>query len=86
MRIGEAAMAAGVVAKTLSSYADRDLLPASGRSANGYRSCSPGTSGRPEFIRRGRAASLTLSQAGGILALRNGGAAPCGPEQICSFF
>lgn len=86
MRIGEAAMAAGVVPKTLGSYGDRDLLPASGRSANGCRSCSPGTPGGLEFIRRGRAAGLTLSQARGILALRDTGAASCGPEQICSFF
>lgn len=78
MRIGEAAAAAGVTPKTLRFYEHRGLLPAPGRSANGYRHYPPETLSRLEFIRRGRAAGLTLSQIAGILGLRDTGAPPCG--------
>lgn len=77
MRIGEAAAAAGMTTKTLSFYEEQGLLPAPERAANGYRSYGEEALGRLEFIRRGRAAGLTLVQIRGILALRDRGQAPC---------
>lgn len=78
MRIGEAAAAAGMTTKALRFYEERGLLPAPGRTANGYRHYPPETLGRLDFIRRSRAAGLSLSQIGDILALRDSGGPPCG--------
>lgn len=77
MRIGEAAAAAGMTAKTLRFYEDRGLLPAVDRTPNGYRDYAHETVSRLEFIRRGRTAGLTLAQIGDILSVRDIGQAPC---------
>ncbi|NGN84003.1 heavy metal-responsive transcriptional regulator [Arthrobacter silviterrae] len=77
MRIGETAAAAGLTAKTLRFYEDRGLLPVADRAPNGYRDYTRETVDRLEFIRRGRTAGLTLTQIGGILAVRDAGQAPC---------
>lgn len=77
MRIGETAAAAGMTAKTLRFYEDRGLLPAADRAPNGYRDYAQETVTRLEFIRRGRAAGLTLAQIGSILSVRDIGQAPC---------
>lgn len=77
MRIGEAAAEAGMTPKALRFYEDRGLLPHTGREPNGYRVYGPETVKRLEFIRRGRAAGLTLAQIGGILAVHDRGNAPC---------
>lgn len=77
MRIGEAAAAAGLTAKTLRFYEDRGLLPATDRAPNGYRDYPHETVSRLEFIRRGRTAGLTLAQIGDILSVRDIGQAPC---------
>ncbi|MHA7176904.1 heavy metal-responsive transcriptional regulator [Arthrobacter sp. Sr24] len=77
MRIGEIAAATGLTAKTLRFYEDRGLLPAPDRAPNGYRDYAQESVNRLEFIRRGRAAGLTLSQIGGILAVRDVGQTPC---------
>lgn len=77
MRIGEAAEAAGLTAKTLRFYEDRGLLPEPDRSANGYRDYGTETVTRLEFIRRSRTAGLTLNQISEILRIRDTGQAPC---------
>ncbi|GAB3043400.1 hypoxia response transcriptional regulator [Parafrigoribacterium mesophilum] len=77
MRIGEAAAATGMTAKTLRFYEDRGLLPPARRAANGYRDYGDETVGRLDFIHRGRNAGLTLAQIGGILRVRDAGDAPC---------
>lgn len=77
MRIGEAAAAAGMTAKTLRFYEERSLLSAVDRAPNGYREYSQEIVGRLEFIRRGRTAGLTLDQIGDILSIRDNGQAPC---------
>lgn len=77
MRIGEAATAAGLTTKTLRFYEGRGLLPAVHRASNGYRDYGDETVARLDFIRRGRAAGLTLAQIGDILRVRDAGAAPC---------
>lgn len=77
MRIGEAATAAGMTTKTLRFYEDRGLLPAPTRAGNGYRDYSADAVPRLDFIRRGRATGLTLTQIGDILKVRDAGTAPC---------
>ncbi|ACL42460.1 heavy metal-responsive transcriptional regulator [Pseudarthrobacter chlorophenolicus] len=77
MRIGEAAAAAGMTTKTLRFYEDRGLLPPAHRATNGYRDYGGEAITRLEFIRRGRAAGLTLAQISDILTVRDHGTAPC---------
>lgn len=77
MRIGEAAAAAGMTTKTLRFYEDRGLLPPAERASNGYRDYAGETITRLKFIRRGRAAGLTLAQISDILSIRDHGSAPC---------
>lgn len=77
MRIGEAAAAAGLTAKTLRFYENRGLLPAAERAPNGYRDYAQETVSRLEFIRRGRSAGLSLAQIGDVLSVRDLGQAPC---------
>lgn len=77
MRIGEAAAAAGMTTKTLRFYEDRGLLPPAERASNGYRDYAGEIITRLKFIRRGRAAGLTLAQISDILSIRDHGSAPC---------
>ena len=77
MRIGEVATAAGLTAKTLRFYEDRELLPAAPRTANGYRDYGTETVTRLDFIRRSRSTDLTLAQIRDILSIRDAGQAPC---------
>ena len=77
MLIGEVASAAGMSSKTLRFYEEQGLLPPARRSANGYRQYSDGTLARLDFIARGRAAGLSLSQIRNILAVSEPGDAPC---------
>lgn len=51
MRIGEAAAASGVTAKTVRFYEQVGLLPAPPRTSGGYRDYSDRTVQRPVFIR-----------------------------------
>ena len=77
MRIGELAAAVGTTTKTLRFYEEAGLLRPAGRTAVGYRQYGPGAVGRLDFIRRGRAAGLTLAQIREILDVRDQGQAPC---------
>ena len=77
MLIGEVASAAGMSSKTLRFYEEQGLLPPARRSANGYRQYSGDTLARLDFIARGRAAGLSVSQIRTILAVSEPGDAPC---------
>lgn len=77
MRIGEAAAASGMTTKTLRFYEASGLLPATERATNGYRDYGADIPGRLDFIRRSRAAGLTLAQIRDILEIRDAGEAPC---------
>ena len=59
--IGELAKASGTTAKTVRFYEDQALLPPAARTVSGYRDFSPETIASLDFIRRGRAAGLTLA-------------------------
>jgi MerR family transcriptional regulator, Zn(II)-responsive regulator of zntA len=78
VRIGELAAQAGINAKTLRFYEEKGLLPPPQRTANGYREYEPAVLSRLDFIRRGRAAGLTLAQIRDIIEVRESGDAPCG--------
>ncbi len=77
MLIGELAAVSGTTAKTVRFYEANALLPPAVRTAGGYRDFTPDTLARLDFIRRGRAAGLTLAQIREILQIRDAGRAPC---------
>jgi MerR family transcriptional regulator, Zn(II)-responsive regulator of zntA len=77
VRIGELAAAAGTTTKTLRFYEESGLLPQTERAANGYRDYGPEALSRLDFIRRGRAAGLTLAQIREVIDIRDAGEAPC---------
>ena len=77
VRIGDLAAKAGITTKTLRFYEETGLLPPPDRAANGYRDYSPAFLPRLDFIRRGRAAGLTLAQIRDIIEVRDSGDAPC---------
>ena len=77
MRIGELAAATGTTTKTLRFYEDSGLLQPSGRTATGYRQYTEDGVARLDFIRRGRAAGLTLAQIREVLDVRDQGHTPC---------
>lgn len=78
MQIGELAEAAGTTTKTLRFYEASGLLPPPARTRAGYRDYGEDALARLDFIRRGRAAGLTLAQIRDILTVRDTGHAPCG--------
>ncbi len=77
MLIGEIAQASGTPTKTLRYYEEAGLLPAPERTTGGYRNYAPDTLARLDFIRRSRAAGLTLAQIREVLNIRDTGVAPC---------
>jgi DNA-binding transcriptional MerR regulator len=77
MRIGELAATAGTTTKTLRFYEQLGLLPPTERAANGYRNYGTAALSRLDFIRRGRAAGLTLAQIREVIDIRDAGDAPC---------
>ncbi|MDP9823280.1 heavy metal-responsive transcriptional regulator [Nocardioides massiliensis] len=77
MRIGELAKVTGTTPKTLRFYEGAGLVTPAGRTASGYREFGPDAVDRLAFIRRGRAAGLTLAQIREVIDLRDAGATPC---------
>ena len=77
MLIGALADVTGVPAKTLRYWEAEGLLRAPERTTGGYRNYPADTVSRVAFIRHAQAAGLTLRQIGEIVALRDGGTAPC---------
>jgi MerR family Zn(II)-responsive transcriptional regulator of zntA len=77
MRIGELAEHAGVTTKTIRFYEGRGLVPPPERAANGYREYEPDVVARLAFIRAAQASGLTLREIAQVLAVRDGGDAPC---------
>lgn len=77
MLIGEVASAVGMTPKTLRFYEEQGLLPPAERSPNGYRQYGEDSVARLDFIARGRAAGLSVSQIRNILAVSEPDNAPC---------
>jgi len=81
VRIGELAAATSTTTKTLRFYEASGLLAPTARTTSGYRDYTQDAVARLDFIRRGRAAGLTLAQIREILAVRDAGHAPCSHVQ-----
>lgn len=62
--------------QTLRFYEDSGLLPPAEGASSGYRDYAGETIRRLKFIRRGRAAGLTLAQISDILSIHDHGSAP----------
>lgn len=77
LTIGQAAQAAGLTRKAVRLYEAKGLLPAAERSPAGYRLYSQSDVELLTFIRRARALGLHLDDIGEVLAIRQGGNAPC---------
>ena len=77
LTIGQAAKAAGVTRKAMRVYEAKGLLPVAERTATGYRLYDQCDIDLLIFIRQARALGLHLHDIRNILAIRNGGVAPC---------
>jgi DNA-binding transcriptional MerR regulator len=77
MRIGDVAGRAGVPAKTIRFWEDRQLLPPPARTSAGYRDYDPAILERLAFIQHAQAAGLTLGHIRQVLDIRDGGQPPC---------
>lgn len=78
MRIGEVADQVGVDPPTIRFYESAGVLPEPERTASGYRSYEPTDVDRLRFVVRSRSLDLSLEDIREIIALRDGGVAPCG--------
>lgn len=78
MQIGEVAELVGVDAPTIRFYESVGVLPEPERTASGYRSYEPPDVERLRFVVRARSLDLGLEDIREIVALRDGGEAPCG--------
>jgi DNA-binding transcriptional MerR regulator len=77
MRIGVLAAQAGLTTKTIRFYEDAGLLPEPPRTSAGYRDYPAEATVRLAFVREAQAAGLTLAEIRSVLAIRDGGQAPC---------
>ena len=77
MRIGELASSTGVTTKTIRFWESTGLLADPARSASGYRDYGPEAIDRLEFIRHAQTAGLTLGEIRQVVAISDGGRAPC---------
>ncbi len=77
MLIGELANRSDVPAKTIRYYEELGVLPPPRRTAGGYRDYDDTAVDRLGFVRAAQAAGLTLAQIRDVIALREGGIAPC---------
>ena len=77
MRIGEAAVRAGVSRDTLRYYERTGLLPAPPRGPSGYREYSETVVGRVAFIRSALQFGFSVKQLAGFLRSREAGRPPC---------
>jgi DNA-binding transcriptional MerR regulator len=77
MRSGQLARLTGVSTDTLRHYERLGLLPRPQRTAGNYRAYLPTSQQRVELIQRALAIGFSLSELKTILAIRDGGGAPC---------
>lgn len=77
MRIGELSQRSGVPATALRYYERAGLLDPPHRTASGYRAYGDVALERLAFIRAAQGVGLTLAEIRDIIAIREGGTAPC---------
>ncbi len=76
-QIGLAARELGINPKTIRYYEEIGLIPPAQRTESGYRVYGQADIDRIAFILRARELDFSLDDIGEILALREGGEAPC---------
>jgi len=77
MRIGELAKQSGLAPTALRYYEKAGMLPAPHRTQSGYRAYDANVLPRLAFIRAAQAVGLSLSEIREVIAIRDGGSAPC---------
>ena len=77
MQIKELAALTGVSPKTIRYYESAEILPAPGRSPNGYRSYEPEDVDRVRLVAGARNLDISLAEIKEILDMRDRGDAPC---------
>ena len=78
MLIGEVARSTGLSASAIRFYEKQGIVPPPERSAGGFRHYREEDSETLLFVRRLRSLNLPLEDVREVIALRAGGAAPCG--------
>ena len=77
MRIGELARRSGLASTALRYYEKAGLLPPPQRTPSGYRAYDASVLQRLVFIRAAQAVGLSLPEIREVIAIRDGGTAPC---------
>ena len=77
MRIGELARESGIPTTTLRYYEQAGLIAPPRRTESGYRVYDPDALPRLAFIHAAQAVGLTLAEIRDVIAIRDGGRAPC---------
>ena len=77
MRIGELARRSGIASTALRYYEKAGLLPQPQRTLSGYRAYGADALQRLAFIRAAQAVGLSLPEIREVIAIRDGGTAPC---------
>src|SRR5918911_197322 len=77
MRIGELARRSGIASTALRYYEKAGLLPPARRTPSGYRAYDATALQRLVFIRAAQAVGLSLPEIRDVIAIRDGGTAPC---------
>ncbi len=77
LRIGQVAQRAAVGTKAIRFYEANGVIPRPPRGENGYRLYSPETVDILCFIKQAQGLGLTLGEIKEIVAIRQGGRAPC---------
>lgn len=77
MRIGELSRQSDVPSTTLRYYEQAGLLAPPRRTASGYRAYDEETLNRLAFIRAAQSVGLTIADIRDVIAIRDGGRAPC---------
>jgi DNA-binding transcriptional MerR regulator len=77
MRIGELARRSGIASTALRYYEKAGLLPPARRTPSGYRTYDASALQRLIFIRAAQAVGLSLPEIREVIAIRDGGTAPC---------
>lgn len=81
LTIGSIARQAGVNIQTVRYYERRRILAPDGRSASGYRFYAPEAVRVLHFIRNAQTLGFSLDEIAGLLRLRVGRGARCGPAR-----
>ena len=82
LKIGQLARRVGVTTKAIRFYERKRLLPTPARAANGYRVYGHDAVETLRFVKQASGLGLTLAEVKEIIAIRDGGAPPCGHVRL----